>query len=69
MKSSEHLVMLIKGKPAPDIYLLVAKQLHVSHKNALFLNIIPGIQAGKAAGMTVCLVEDPYSAAQREEEN
>ncbi len=57
-----------KGKPAPDIYLLVAKQLHVSPQKCLvFEDIIPGIQAGKAAGMTVCAVEDPYSAAQREE--
>ncbi|MDD2968763.1 MAG: HAD family phosphatase [Lachnospiraceae bacterium] len=57
-----------KGKPAPDIYLLVAQQLKVIPQKCLvFEDIVPGIQAGKAAGMTVCAVEDPYSANQREE--
>jgi len=57
-----------KGKPAPDIYLLVASQLNVAPEKCLvFEDIIPGIQAGKAAGMSVCAVEDPYSADQREQ--
>ena len=57
-----------KGKPSPDIYLLVASQLQVQPERCLvFEDIIPGIQAGKAAGMSVCAVEDPYSANQREE--
>lgn len=32
-----------------------------------FEDIIPGIQAGKRAGMEVCAVEDAYSLAEREE--
>lgn len=54
-----------KGKPAPDIYLAVAKELNVSPENCLvFEDIIPGIQAGKAAGMRVCAVYDKYSEHQ-----
>ena len=51
-----------RGKPAPDIYLAVAKHLDVDPKDCLvFEDIIPGIMAGKSAGMTVCAVEDAYS--------
>ncbi len=54
-----------KGKPAPDIYLAVAEKLAVKPKNCLvFEDIIPGIQAGKAAGMQVCAVYDKYSEYQ-----
>ena len=54
-----------KGKPAPDIYLAVAKELGVAPENCLvFEDIIPGIQAGKAAGMRVCAVYDQYSEHQ-----
>lgn len=54
-----------KGKPAPDIYLAVARELNVSPENCLvFEDIIPGIQAGKAAGMRVCAVYDKYSEHQ-----
>lgn len=57
-----------KGKPAPDIYLAVAKELQVEPRRCLvFEDIIPGIQAGKAAGMKVCAVEDAYSLSQKEE--
>lgn len=57
-----------KGKPAPDIYLAVAKELGVEPERCLvFEDIIPGIQAGKSAGMRVCAVEDEYSLAQKEE--
>lgn len=57
-----------KGKPAPDIYLAVAKELGVSAKNCLvFEDIIPGIMAGKAAGMRVCAVYDAASESQDEE--
>lgn len=57
-----------KGKPAPDIYLAVANALKVKPARCLvFEDIVPGIQAGKAAGMKVCAVEDEYSAYQREE--
>ncbi|MCM1056436.1 MAG: HAD family phosphatase [Firmicutes bacterium] len=52
-----------KGKPAPDIYLAVAEALGVAPERCLvFEDIIPGILAGKAAGMRVCAVEDAYSA-------
>ena len=57
-----------KGKPAPDIYLAVASNLSVSPAECLvFEDIIPGIQAGKAAGMRVCAVEDAYSLDQTQE--
>ncbi len=60
-----------RGKPAPDIYLAVAKALNVSPEYCLvFEDIIPGILAGKNAGMRVCAVEDTYSIpdrAQKEE--
>lgn len=56
-----------RGKPAPDIYLAVARTLDVEPARCLvFEDIIPGILAGKAAGMRVCAVEDAYSAKDRE---
>ena len=59
-----------KGKPAPDIYLAVAKELNVAPENCLvFEDIIPGILAGKAAGMRVCAVYDRYSEHQDEEKH
>lgn len=55
-----------KGKPAPDIYLAVAKRLGVAPEKCLvFEDIIPGIMAGKIAGMQVCAVEDEYSVQDR----
>lgn len=49
-------------KPAPDIYLVAAKRLHTDPKKCLvFEDIIPGIMAGKAAGMSVCAVWDEHS--------
>ncbi len=57
-----------KGKPAPDIYLAVAKQLEVAPADCLvFEDIVQGIQAGKAAGMQVCAVDDAFSRAQENE--
>lgn len=57
-----------KGKPAPDIYLAVAKELGVDPEDCLvFEDIVPGLQAGIAAGMKVCGVEDAYSASQEED--
>lgn len=51
-----------RGKPAPDIYLKVAQILNVTPcKCLVFEDIVPGIQAGKSAGMRVCAVEDDYS--------
>lgn len=52
-----------KGKPSPDIYLAVADKLQVKPERCLvFEDILPGIMAGKNAGMRVCAVEDAYSA-------
>lgn len=57
-----------RGKPAPDIYLLVAKTLGVTPEHCLvFEDIIQGIYAGKAAGMRVCAVKDAFSVKQEEE--
>lgn len=54
------------GKPFPDIYLAVAERLQVEPSKCLvFEDIIPGIQAGKSAGMRVCAVEDAYSVSAR----
>ena len=57
-----------KGKPAPDIYLLVAEKLGVKPENCLvFEDIMQGILAGKAAGMKVCAVKDEFSTKQEVE--
>ena len=52
----------LRGKPAPDMYLEAAKRLDVTPEKCLvFEDIIPGILAGKRAGMRVCAVDDFYS--------
>lgn len=57
-----------RGKPSPDIYLAVARELQVQPEECLvFEDIVPGIQAGKSAGMEVCAVEDDYSLYQTKE--
>jgi HAD superfamily hydrolase (TIGR01509 family) len=51
-----------KGKPSPDIYLLVANDLGVLPEECLvFEDVIHGIMAGKNANMTVCAVDDDFS--------
>ncbi len=56
-----------RGKPSPDIYFAAAKGLQAECARCLvFEDIIPGIRAGKAAGMKVCAVEDAYSVPDRE---
>lgn len=56
------------GKPSPDIYLAVAGALNVAPCDCLvFEDIVPGIMAGKRAGMEVCAIEDEYSLYQAEE--
>jgi len=51
------------GKPAPDIYLACADKLNVSPSSCLvFEDIMPGLTAGKCAGMTICAVADEYSS-------
>ena len=56
-----------RGKPAPDIYLAVARELGTAPSRCLvFEDIVAGIIAGKNAGMRVCAVEDEYSSHDRE---
>lgn len=56
------------GKPAPDIYLAVASHLNTIPERCMVFEDVPaGIQAGKAAGMTVCAIEDDFSIPMREE--
>lgn len=57
-----------KGKPSPDIYLLVAQCLGVDPKECLVFEDLPlGIMAGKSAGMKTCAVPDLYSAHMEKE--
>ena len=57
-----------KGKPSPDIYLLVAKDLEVKPEECLvFEDVIHGIMAGLNAGMKVCAVYDDFSKDVTEE--
>lgn len=57
-----------RGKPEPDIYLYVAKQLQVYPEHCLvFEDIIQGLLAGKRAGMKTCAVYDYYSKEQDKE--
>lgn len=57
-----------KGKPAPDVYLEAARICGVLPEHCMvFEDIVPGIQAGKAAGMSVCAVQDDYSMHQEKE--
>ena len=52
-----------KGKPAPDIYLLVAKDLGARPANTLVFEDVPaGLMAGNSAGMITCAVADEFSA-------
>lgn len=56
-----------QGKPAPDIYLLVAGELDVKPERCLVFEDVPmGILAGKNAGMRTCAVDDEFSRAQDE---
>ena len=50
------------GKPFPDVYLEVAQRLAVSPRDCLvFEDVLPGIMAGKHAGMRVCAIYDDYT--------
>ena len=51
-----------KGKPSPDIYLLVAMDLIVEPERVMvFEDVVQGIMAGKNANMRVCAVYDKFS--------
>ena len=51
------------GKPQPDIYLYVAKNLGIPPQNCLVFEDVPnGIRAGNSAGMKTCAVWDEFSA-------
>ena len=50
------------GKPAPDVYLKAASILNSIPKNCLvFEDVLAGINGGKAAGMSVCCIDDKHS--------
>jgi HAD superfamily hydrolase (TIGR01509 family) len=54
-----------RGKPAPDIYLMAARELGVSHENCLVIEDAPhGVAAAKAAGM--CCLAISASASETE---
>lgn len=54
-----------KGKPSPDVYLLVAEDMKVKPEHCLVFEDVPmGILAGKNAGMRVCGVDDDFSRPQ-----
>lgn len=57
-----------KGKPSPDIYLLVAQDLGVEPQRCLvFEDVLQGVMAGKNANMKVCAVYDEFSEKFQEE--
>lgn len=56
-----------RGKPAPDIYLRVSRDLCVDASHCLvFEDVLAGVMAGKSAGMKVCGVYDPCSKEAKE---
>ena len=57
-----------RGKPSPDIYLEAAARLETDPAHCLvFEDIVPGILAGRSAGMKVIAMEDAYSRYQEKE--
>lgn len=53
------------GKPAPDVYLLVASDLSVKPEKCLVFEDVPmGILAGVNAGMKTCAIYDDFSKPQ-----
>ena len=48
-----------RSKPEPDIFLLAAERLGEKPENCLVVEDSPsGVRAGRAAGMTVCMIPD-----------
>ncbi len=57
-----------QGKPAPDIYLLVAKDLDARPEHCLVFEDVPaGLMAGNRAGMKTFAVADRFSAHMEQE--
>ena len=57
-----------RGKPDPECYLKAAGYVNVEPSQCLvFEDLVKGIEAGNAAGMITCAVEDEYSRPQLEE--
>lgn len=55
------------GKPAPDVYLLVASDLEVKPERCLVFEDVPmGILAGVNAGMKTCAIDDEFSRPQED---
>ncbi|MBR6186250.1 MAG: HAD family phosphatase [Clostridia bacterium] len=49
----------LPSKPAPDVFLKAAQALHAAPDRCLVLeDSVNGVKAGRAAGMTVCMVPD-----------
>ena len=58
----------LKGKPQPDIYLQVAKNLNVAPIDCLVIeDSLVGVQAAQNAGMRVYAIEDEFAVADRQE--
>lgn len=58
----------LKSKPDPEVYLTAAAKINVEpSKCVVFEDIVPGIMAGKNAGMKVVAVEDAYSSYSKTE--
>ncbi len=58
---------VVKGKPSPDIYLLVASDLGVEPEKCLvFEDVLQGVMAGKNANMKVCSVYDEASLTEQD---
>jgi pseudouridine-5'-monophosphatase len=57
---------VVRGKPAPDIYLVAARELGVEPARCLAIEDAPaGVEAARAAGMQVVAVPDPALARAR----
>jgi len=58
----------VNGKPAPDIFLLIAEKLGVLPEECLVIeDSLAGVQAAKNAGMMVFAVADEHSARDKEQ--